>query len=183
MTSHELNDIYFDWLMQLVCEDERVDCRNYYKLFGLLHDTIFYSLVPMDENRADDGIELRYRFGYEKGIEARIIASELDYRPCSVLEMLVALVVRCEEHIAVDPEVGCRFGRWFWTIMSNLGLDSMTDLDFDWDTAHDILDRFLNREYGPHGEGGLVYLPDCKEDLRHADIWYQMMHYLSSMMT
>lgn len=180
MTSHELNDIYFDWLVQLVCEDENIDSQSYYKLFSLLHDTQFYSLVPMDENRENDGIELRYRFGYERGIQARIIASELDYCPCSVLEMLVALVVRCEEHITVNPEIGCRFGRWFWMIMDNLGLGGMTDDVYDWRKANQIVTRFLNREYGPHGEGGLVYLPDSTEDLRQKDIWYQMMHYLSA---
>lgn len=181
MTSHELNDIYFDWMQQLVCDSEYTGDRPYFKLFRLLFETEFYYILPMDSNRAEDGIGLRYRFGYEQNIDPRIIASELDYRPCSVLEMIVALVVRCEEHIMVNLEVGNRFGRWFWNILHNLGLDYMDDDHFDYNTAHDILRDFLERHYGPHGEGGLVYLPDSRDDLRRVDIWYQMMRYLSSL--
>lgn len=183
MTSHELNDIYFDWMLQLVCDSELIGDRTYYKLFKLLYETEYYYILPMDGNRAEDGIDLRYRFGYELGVDSRIIASELDYRPCSVLEMLVALIVRCEEHIMVDLDIGTRYGRWFWYILENLGLAEMDDADFDYAESNYILQRFLDRKYGPHGEGGLVYLPDCREDLRQVDIWCQMMRYLSSTMT
>ena len=181
MTSHELNDIYFDWMQQLVCDFDYTGGRSYYKLLRHLHETEFYYSIPMDGNRAEDGVSLRYRFGYEQGIDSRIIASELDNKPCSVLEMLIALDVRCEEHIMVDPDEGNRYGRWFWTIMANMGLNEMDDLHFDRYEVRHILHRFLDRQYGRHGEQGLVYLPDCKEDLRHVDIWCQMMWYLSTM--
>ena len=181
MTSHELNDIYFDWMRQLVCDFDYTVGRSYSKLLHALHEAEFYYSIPMDGNRAEDGISLRYRFGYEQGIDSRIIASRLDNKPCSVLEMLIALDVRCEEHIMVDPEEGNRYGRWFWTIMANMGLDEMDDLHFHYYAVDDIIHRFLDREYGSHGEDGLVYLPDCKEDLRHVDIWCQMMWYLSTM--
>lgn len=180
MTSHELNDIYFNWMQQLVCDDEYTEGRSYYKLFRTLLNEEFYYILPMDGNRAEDGIDLRYRFGYEHGIDERIVATELDYKPCSILEMLVALVVRFEEHIMVDPDHGDRFGRWFWTMIDNMGLLEMDDAHFSYSKTHDILNRFLERQYGPHGEGGLVYLPDCTEDLRRVDIWCQVMWYLSS---
>lgn len=180
MTSHELNDIYFDWMLQLVCDGEHVNERDYYKLFSLMHGLDYIWSLPMDGNRAADGVSLRYRFGYEHGIDQRIIASELDYKPCSVLEMLIALVVRCEENIMVDLEVGNRFGRWFWMIMENLGLDEMTDDDFDFELAHYILCRMMARDYEPDGKYGPIYIPGCDDDLRSIDIWGQMMRYLST---
>ena len=182
MTSHELNDIYFDWMQQLVCDDEFIGDRSFYKLFRLMDETPYDYILPMDGNRAEDGADLRYRFGYELGIDPRIIASELDYQPCSILEMLVALVCRCEDHIMVDLEVGHQYGRWFWKILNNLGLDEMDDTAFDYEKAKDILENFLYRNYEPDGRGGPVYLPDCGEDLRCVDIWGQMMRYLSSIM-
>jgi len=53
-------------------------------------------MLPMDGNRAEDGIDLRYRFGYEKEYEGSTIASYLDNSPCSVLEMLIALAFRAK---------------------------------------------------------------------------------------
>ena len=77
MTSHELNDIYFDWMQQLVCDFDYTVGRSYYKLLQVLHETEFYYSIPMDGNRAEDGVSLRYRFGYEQGIDSRIIAKNI----------------------------------------------------------------------------------------------------------
>ena len=51
---------------------------------------------------------LRYRFGREIKLPSGIISSELDNYPCSVLEMLIALSIRCEETIMTDEEYGDR---------------------------------------------------------------------------
>ena len=84
--------------------------RDRYKiLLCQLHGIIFYNLIDMDADRAEDGINLRYRFGYENGYESAMIASCLDNRPCSVLEMMVALAIKIEEQIMDDPDNG--FGR------------------------------------------------------------------------
>lgn len=179
MNHDELNDIYFEWMCQLI-SDEDHDSLSYQLMLQELHHTPFEYTLPMDENREADGIDLRYRFGREQRIEARVIASVLDITPCSVMEVLVALAVRCEEHIMANPEYGDRTSEWFWTMMENLGLDRMTDRRFRSDEFYYIIDRFLDREYGPHGEGGLFYIPNPRRDLRTVDIWYQLMWYLSS---
>lgn len=51
-----------------------------------------------------------------------MIASYLDNRPCSVLEMIIALAIRLEEHIMDDPDIGNRTGQWFWDMIVSLGL-------------------------------------------------------------
>jgi hypothetical protein len=136
----------------------------------------------MDGNRAEDGINLRYRFGYEKGYEDCQIASCLDTKPCSVLEMLVALAMRCEEHIMDDPALGNRLGKWFWSMIENLGLSSMSDRKFNRSFTAGVVKRFLNREYDPDGKGGLFIIKNRKIDLRREEIWYQMCWYLDSIL-
>ena len=110
MTEIELNNEYFEWMCQLVCNERYSRRLSYQKLLRHLHNIDFQYMLPMDGNRAEDGIDLRYRFGYEKEYEGPMIASYLDNRPCSVLEMLIALAFRCEEHIMTDPDIGNRMG-------------------------------------------------------------------------
>lgn len=179
MARDELNTQYFEWMYRLVCDDEYSRGLSYRKLLRYLHQEEFYYTLPMDGNRAEDGTDLRYRFGYEHSCEGPEIASRLDNRPCSILEMMVALAIRCEEQIMDDPDAGNRTGQWFWNMIVNLGLGPMDDKRFDPALVDNILKRFMNREYGPHGEGGLFAVRHCKKDMRFVEIWYQMNHYLT----
>jgi len=152
--------------------------KSYRKLFARLHDTEFTYTIPMDGNRAEDGIDLRYRFGREHDYSDAMVDSFLDDRPCSILEMMIALSIRCEEHIMDDPDIGNRTGQWFWSMLVSLGLGSMDDRKFDRHRVDIILERFLDREYGRNGEGGLFTVNNGR-DMRRTEIWYQMNYYLS----
>lgn len=176
MTANELNCAYFDWMYNLVCEGD----MSYRKLFKVLHDVDFTYMIDMDGNRFDDGIDLRYRFGSEQGYSERTVARYLDNRPCSVLEMIVALAIRLEEHIMSDPEIGDRTKKWFWLMIYNLELTEMDDDAFNEDYVVNVIERFLNREYGRDGKGGLFRIEQCKYDLREVEIWYQANWYLNS---
>ena len=176
MTRYELNNSYFDWMYRLVCKSQR-----YLRLLRHLHGIDFDYILPMDGNRAEDGVNLRYRFGYENAYDEHAIASYLDDRPCSVLEMIVALAIRCEEHIMDDPDIGNRTGQWFWEMMHNLRLDNMTDDAYDGMRVETIVMRFLNREYGRNGEGGFT-VKNSMRDMRSIEIWYQMCLYLDDIL-
>lgn len=141
-----------------------------------LHDVDFEWLIDMDENRAQDGIDLRDKFSREYGY-SREDAQYLE-KPCSMLEMMVALAIRAEHTIMDDPDVGNRTGQWFWEMISSLGLGRMDDSHFNRAKTKRIINRFLVREYEPNGKGGLFTIPDCKYDLRDVDIWYQINWYL-----
>lgn len=182
MTKDELNSAYFDWMYQLVCSERNLRKPSHRKLLLCLHSINFRYSIPMDGNREEDGTDLRYRFGYEKSYEGPMIASYLDDRPCSVLEMLIALAMRCEEHIMDDPDIGNRTGQWFWSMISNLGLGSMTDANFDRAQTNHAISIFLDREYKPNGEGGLFTVRKCPRDLRTIEIWYQMCWYLDDIL-
>lgn len=178
MTRNELNNEYFEWMYQLVCNEKYPKRLSHRKLLSHLHSIDFVYIIGMDGNRAEDGMDLRYRFGYERRYEAPVIATCLDDRPCSILEMLTALAIRCEEHIMDDPDIGNRTGQWFWSMISNLGLGFMSDTKFDKRYLDGVISNFLNREYKRNGEGGLFTVKNCKHDLRTAEIWYQMCWYL-----
>ena len=182
MTKKELNKHYFEWMYNLVCDERCFKKSSYKKLLTYLHNVDFNYIIDMDGNRADDGINLRYRFGYENDIEDYEITAHLDDRPCSVLEMIVALAIRCEESIMDNPDMGNRTGKWFWDMIESLGLYSMDDSGFEQDNANRIVKRFINRTYKRNGEGGLFTIPNCRRDLRSVEIWYQAMWYLDEIL-
>lgn len=178
MTRDNVLDVYFDWLSTIVCGDRFSKNTSYRKLLMYLHSVEFRYDIRNDANRARDGLGLRYRFFYDH--------QEFDYEdedtcfedPCSVLEMMIALALHCEEHIMTDPTIGDRTGEWFWRMITNMGLGSMTDNNFDKRYVRDVVERFLDREYEPDGRGGLFRVKDAKRDLRTVEIWYQFCWYL-----
>lgn len=174
----EIRNEYFEWIFRLVCGEERPISLSYRKLLMRLHSTEFTYSLRMDQNRSEDGLSLRYRFAYEHS-DFKDAESYLD-GPCSVLEMMVALAIRCEENIMDDPTVGDRTAQWFWGMVTNLGLGAMTDVRFDRRYVDEVLVRFLNREYEPDGRGGLFRIRNCEEDLRSVEIWHQLCWYLDS---
>jgi len=138
-------------------------------------------LLVMDRNRANDGIDLRYRFILAHGYED-VYDDVMDYLggPCTVLEMMIALAITCEEDIMDDPAMGNRTGQWFWGMIVNLGLGSMIDDRFDKRFVDDTIKRLLDREYEPDGRGGLFTVKYCDRDLRTVEIWYQLCWYLNN---
>ena len=172
-----INDEYFEFLLELI-DAKRFSRRvSYRKLLMRLHDTEFTWFVPYDDNRADDGVQLRRRFAL---IRDDISISNYITGPCTVLEMMVALAVRCEETIMDDALMGNRTGQWFWGMIHNLGLSPMSDSKFDKRTVDEIIQRFLNREYEPDGRGGLFTVKHCERDMRTVEIWCQLNWYLDS---
>ena len=170
-----VNNQYLDWLMAIV------QLPYHSLLLEKLFNTEFVWLIPFDANRADDGIQLRYRFGRENDIPDPVIGSELDNRPCSILEMIVALAIRAEEQIMGDPTIGDRTSIWIHDMLSSLGVIDLTDYDYDEDAANEAIYIFINRMYTRTGRGGLFEIPnlDPSRDMRTAEIWYQMCWFMN----
>lgn len=181
MTRDELNDAYFEWMCRLV-GSQMYRNRSYRRLLSHMHTVAFRAMLSMDENRASDGIDLRYRFGDEQAIDTCMISAYLDDRPCSVMEMMVALAHRCEEQIMDDPEIGDRTGTWFWVMIDNLGLREMSDGQYDRAQVERVLQKFMNRQYKRNGKGGLFSVERSCRDFREAEIWNQMNWYLNSIL-
>ena len=179
----EVRNEYFEWLYDYVCDKKFSKHNSFRKLLMRLHSIEFTYIIPRDVNRADDGLNMRHRFILANGYEYRdiyeVVMDALD-GPCSVLEMIMALSIRCEETIMDDPDVGDRTGQWFWGMITNLGLGGMTDSRFDRDYVDHVIDIFLNREYEADGKGGLFTIRHCDCDLRDVEIWHQLCWYLDS---
>lgn len=169
---------YFEWLHGIVCKNRYCGRASFRTLLSYLHNTEFYCSIPKDNNRAEDGMDLRYRFAYDyNGIDG---AERYLTGPCSVLEMMVALAIRCEEEYMDDPRYGDRTGQWFWGMIVSLGLGGMTDSTYDADYVDNAITMFLERKYSPNGRGGLFTLRNSNRDLRKAEIWHQMCWYLDT---
>lgn len=177
MTRKDIEQEYFEWLYDLVCNNRYSEGYSYRELLTYLHAVEFTYTVDKDSNRAEDGLDLRYRFAYDTGL---ICADGYLEGPCSVLEMMIALAIRCEEQIMDDPRYGNRTSQWFWIMVTNLGLGGMIDGRFDEYYAEDVISIFLNRDYEPNGRGGLFTVRNCDYDLRYVEIWVIMLWYLDT---
>lgn len=175
MTRERIRKRYFEWLCDLIAHN-----GAYFKLLEYLFNTDFEYIIPMDDNRACDGVNLRYKFGRKVGYGDNMVATLLDVTPCSVLEMMAALAFRCEEQIMWNDDIGNRTGVWFWEMVKNLGLLSMTDRSFNEDRVRTIIERFLERDYEPDGRGGLFAVEGYPKDMRSIEIWYQMFIFLEA---
>lgn len=158
---------------------EEVYDIGYTKLFRYLHSIEYQYTHPMDKNRYEDGISLRWHYELE---EEKPKASDLLTGPCSMLEMLVALAIKVEE-IMWNSKYGDRTKYWFSRMLFSLGLrrgDMMNEF-FNDDTKAYInkcLERFFKNEYEPDGHGGLFIVYDSPEDLTKLEIWVQMQRYI-----
>lgn len=175
-----LNDDYFDWLCSFVSDNKHVGYFSYRKLLEHLHETTFRVVIPRDQNRAEDGMDLRYRFALERGESSIDVILEALDGPCTVLELMIALAICCEETYMDNPNIGDRTGQWFWTMVKNLGIGHMHDQQYIERDVTIALERFMRREYDPDGKGGLFRIRYCDRDLRDVEIWHQLCWYLDS---
>ena len=173
MTVKEIKDEYFIWLSDFVYKND------FDKLLSKLHETKFRYSIARDQNRARDGEGLRYRFATSRTSDDSpdSIVDILSGR-CSILEMMVALCIRCEEDYTDDPNIGDRTSQWFWAMVVSLGLGTMTNARFKREYVEEVLERFLDRDYEPNGRGGLFTVRHCEYDMRDAEIWHQLCWYL-----
>ena len=162
---------YFDWLVYRISPDYPMR-ETYSELLFALYSTEFFWVIPRDVNRAKDGLELRKKFERETGGGADILG------PCRCLEMMIALAIRCENELMYDPDLGDRTDQWFWMMIENLGLTRFDDEYFDEDEVDYILDRFMNREYGKHGEFCMFPGAESVQNLKKMELAYQINFYV-----
>lgn len=178
MYADEIRSDYFQWLRNIVCRNRFSETVSYDKLLNRLHAIDFRWSRKLDADRADWGLNMRYRFAQDHDYGNDVNIKDYLNGPCSVLEMMVALAVRCEEDLMDDPEYGDRTAQWFWSMVVSLGLGSMIDPNFDEAFVDETIRKFLNREYERDGKGGLFTLRHASFDARKVDIWYQLCWYL-----
>ena len=172
-TNLKIRQAYFDWLYNQIKEEESLRFKNFIFEF---HSIPFICIIPNDDNRAEDGCQLRYRFADLNNNSDPPLSGA-----CTILEMLIALANRMD-FILFDEAKGERCPKWFWLFIDNLKLQK-----YDNDESAEskkkfnkiVLRKFVKREYQGDGRGGLFPLNSPANDQRHVEIWYQMMDYIS----
>lgn len=167
-----IENLYFNWLYSKVASvDVPTPSLTYIRLFRILHTTEFVWLVSGDDNRVEDGLELRLEFQREACMQAD--DPYWESMGCSVLEMLIALSRRAEW----DTEISAR--DWFWIFLQNLRLNEFSDAREEFEqTVDDVLYRFVWRTYRRNGHGGIFPLSRPDVDQRKVEIWGQFCTYL-----
>jgi hypothetical protein len=187
----KLNDMYYAWLKGQVDYDYKKHTRtSYTQLMDAMWSKPFPWVVANDDNRVEDGLELRYLFLNDEDLrhEFEIMQAEIgggpnmiqaihDFRaqPCSTLEVLIALSRRLAFNTNGTPEW------WAWRLIKNLDLHEMHDplTSKKLEQVDETLERLIWRTYLWDGAGGFFPLQDPKDDQRKVEIWYQMSAYLA----
>jgi len=164
-------EVYFNWLYSKVASvDNPSPSLTHYTLLRDLHSTEFVWLISGDDNRAEDGLEVRKEF-----IKATYLDDDIPWMiiPCSVLEMLIAFSRRA----SFETEQSSR--EWFWIFIENLGLDDLNDArNGITSRVSETLDHMVWRTYRRDGLGGLFPLNRPDRDQRKVEIFYQFCAYL-----
>ena len=160
---------YYRWLVHQIAVPED-NTNTYEDLFTRLHDTEFIWIVDRDDNRLQDGADLRVEFmhGSDYTMERRV----------SLLEVLIALSRRA----AFTGGGYAPF--WAWKLIENLRLNKASDplTGRKADRVEDILEALIWRTYEPNGEGSFFPLKNTTEDLRKLELWVQMNMYVTEML-
>ena len=166
---------YLEYLSRLTNMD-RTATSSYWRLFEALYNIDYYSVIDNDTNRAIDGVTLREHFDYDTNNKYGICTLIGD-KPCSVLEMMIALSSKMEEDFLYNDEEYVPI--IFLEMIDNLGLSAMTDNNSDQEYVESVIDRFLRRDFEYDGYGSLFVLRHPFRDLRDVETWMAMTWYLN----
>jgi len=168
--NESIESAYFNWLCAKVQHIENpTPSLTYWNLLRELHSTEFVWLISGDDNRANDGLDLRLEFSREAFTR---IDPDWSHLGCSVLEMLIAFSRRAQ----FETDLSSR--EWFWIFIENLGLKEFNDAQIRPFTITDIINQFIFRAYEFDGQGGLFPLRNPRHDQRKVELWYQFAEYL-----
>jgi len=176
----DLKEQYFDWMINRIFYDKSL-IKLYCGLLAYLNSIVFLWQIDMDENRQKDAQDLRYMFGDDYGYSEGQICRELDIEPPTLLEVIVALIIRAQENILAGTDDICINQEIFIDIITNLKLENLVGgflSNNEIDYANTCINNLFNHAYSYYGEGGLFKVDNPKQDMRNTEIWYQFMWYL-----
>jgi hypothetical protein len=179
--SQALTEDYLRWLEpQLRDADDGDPAKTYWDLLNVMFEKEFIQVVPMDDNRLVDGMDLRREFanGLRGARRLRMeVAEVLQELPCSFLEVLLGLSRR------LAFNAGGSAPGWAWQLLCHLELTRMSDplTRHKQIKTQEILDTVIWRKYAPDGTGGFFPLAYPDEDQTKVELWYQMNAYIGEL--
>ena len=173
----DYDKLYFDYLTNLIDIDSK--SVIYSKLLETLYyyDFIWLPNIPLDENRAKDGLQMRSMYKSFLPPEEHIaFDNSFIGRQCSVLEMFVAFADRLTYIVS---SFDCP--SYFWLFIENLGLNDYDNLRYDNNMVFAILDAFLyGKKLNPGDQNPPVLFP-CRKVYENLDrdLYMQANYYLN----
>lgn len=164
---------YYKWLISQIEFPIHFEV-TFDDLLRFLHQKEFLWMISGDDNRIQDGKDLRTDFMYKFDVPNDF--PELGFKEyVSVLEVLIA-VSRILEFVAGGEAPG-----WAWRLIDNLGLNHFYDPlnDKKLQTVDEILEALIWRTYERSGRGGFFPLLFPEEDQTKVEIWYQLNAYVN----
>jgi CRISPR/Cas system-associated protein Cas10 (large subunit of type III CRISPR-Cas system) len=145
----------------------------------IMYEKEFVWIVANDDNRIQDGRDLRNSYLDTIKVEDRRDYKSMHRDPVSFLEVLVALSKRVAFIVSGNPN------EWAWKLIENLGLHRMYDqlTERKADRIHEVLDAVIWRTYEVDGNGGFFPLILPNRDQTEVEIWYQMSAYIEERRT
>lgn len=173
---------YLCWLMNQ-CQLEVEGPDGYLSLCEILLDTYFLSMIEFDENRAEEGRELREEWAEAEGGDT----SKIEMLPytCNMLELILVMARRMAYEM-MDSQYEAGVGKWVMEILENAGLATFRNDYFDTDPEYQgnrikaILKDIIYRRYLHTGDGG--FFPAkfyTTKDYRQMELLTQMNNYLA----
>jgi hypothetical protein len=187
---------YFQWLYEIAFAPGEKS-EEFRKKVGLprlgswrllankLYGRTFRWSVPNDDNRAQDGLQLRadfilYYTGKSLSLSEMPTDDPLVSTPASIFEVLLGIARRMDELIVPPYEQG-EVAKFFWELCENLDLIRYEDQVYPANYDHIIdqrLDDWMDRQYDYRGGiFPLRTLPDGPHEKK--ELWFQMMDYVT----
>lgn len=171
---------YFDWLTLKIDFEDKTMMYDTLLQFLFNKDFVWLESIPLDANRATDGIDLRKKFAkLLSPNEGQQFKDIMLNKPCSMLEMFIAFSERLVQLVSLEPY------EFFWMFIDNLNLGWATENDFDQDIVNrEINDFLLGTVNGmePVGDQKPPVLFPCRETYNNLnlDLYMQANLYLKS---
>ena len=172
--SQNLTEDYLHWLESQLRDEHGNPDKTYWDLLNVMFEKDFDFILPMDENRVVDGLDLRVDFAREHRMRTTILRN---LGPCSFLEALIGLSRR------LAFTAGGQAPGWAWQLLGNLELHRMSDPlgRPKYRRVLEIMNTVITRSYSPDGTGGFFPLAWPDDDQTTVELWYQMNAYVAEL--
>lgn len=172
-----MDELWEDYLQYLLWRGGLQKFTQYHKLFRALHNIVFTYIFERDDNRDEDGYDLREDYEIPNYFDKDIKKAFYD-RDTSVLEVLIGLSIRVDNDFIGDP-VEEHPEKFFMEMIKNFGLIKFKNNNYREYEIIKIVNRWMNREFEKNGQGSPFPVRYDRRDQRKLEIWDQMNSYIN----
>ena len=174
---------YLQWLMNQ-CQLTSEGPEGYSRLCRIMQSVCFLSLIEFDENRSEEGKDLRYEWAEDTGGDISSLNESLSPYTCTMLELILILARRMDYEM-MDSQYEAGVGKWVMELLGNAGLATFrndyceAEQEYSENRIRCVLNDIICRRYMRDGEGGFFPLQRSPKDQRTTELLTQMNYYLA----